>query len=154
MSGDGNDELFLEGDSGIEQAPSRILSRDEILQASDIQREVVNVPEWGGSVIVQGLSGAARDDFEEASMKGKGRNRELNVSNLRARLVVRSVVDESGVRLFQDNDAHTLGRKSAAALQRVYNVASRLSGISAEDEEELTKNYEPVLNGASTSGSH
>jgi hypothetical protein len=37
-------------------------------------------------------------------------------------------------------DINTLGQKSAAALDRVYEVAARLSKISKEDVDELAKN--------------
>ena len=39
-----------------------ILTRDQILQAQDIQREVVSVPEWGGEVLVVYRDGAP--DYE------------------------------------------------------------------------------------------
>jgi hypothetical protein len=50
------------------------------------------------------------------------------------------MIDESGKRLFPDADVRELGKKSASALQRVFEVAQRLSGLSNADVEELTKN--------------
>ena len=50
------------------------------------------------------------------------------------------VVDDAGERLFTDKDAAELGKKSAAALDRVFAVAQRLNGLSPSDVEELTKN--------------
>ena len=40
------------------------LSRDAILQREDIKTEDVEVPEWGGTVRVRGMSGVERDAFE------------------------------------------------------------------------------------------
>ena len=40
------------------------LSRDTILQREDIKTEDVEVPEWGGTVRVRGMSGVERDAFE------------------------------------------------------------------------------------------
>ena len=34
-----------------------MLSREQILKAKDIKQETVDVPEWGGKVIVMGLNG-------------------------------------------------------------------------------------------------
>ena len=51
-----------------------------------------------------------------------------------------SMVDAQGQRLFSEADVAALGKKSAAALGRVYDAAARLAGLSAEDVEELTKN--------------
>lgn len=119
------------------------LSADQILDAKDLPCEDVEVPEWGGTVRVRGLDGAERDKFEarfvgddgKASTKGKA------LELYRARLVAACVVDEQGKRLFQgDAVVRRLGEKSAVALQRVCDVAMRLSGMSEDDQKELTGN--------------
>ena len=121
-----------------------MLTRGEILNAQDIQTEEVHVPEWGGTVLVRALDGEERDALEASMIQGKGKNAQVNLKNLRAKLVARSIVDENGKRLFEDGDIPALAKKSAAALNRVYEVAQRLSGITPEDVDELTKNSEPA----------
>ncbi len=118
-----------------------LLTRDQILTVDDSSSEDVEVPEWGGTVRVKGMTGTERDKFEAASLKGKGKNRDVNLANLRARLVAASVVDEEGQLLFKPYDVEALGRKSAAALGRVYDVAQRLAGLSDEDVDELTEDF-------------
>lgn len=118
------------------------LSKQEILAAQDIVYEDVAVPEWGGTVRVKTLSGIERDSLEQSMMEGKGGNQKVNMANFRAKLCGRTIVDEDGKRLFSEMDMADLGRKSGAALQRVFNVASRLSGFSSSDIDELTKNLE------------
>jgi hypothetical protein len=118
------------------------LSRDQILNAVDIVTEEVDVPEWGGKVLVRGLSGTERDQLEATLVQMKGKNSTANLKNLRAKLVVLAVVDETGKRLFGEDDVTALGKKSAAALDRVYTKAALLSGISEADQDELTKNSE------------
>lgn len=113
--------------------------RDTILQAQDIQQETVRVPEWETSVIVRGLNALERDDFE-ASWFTEDEKPKRNLANVRARLCVRCIVDESGSRVFSDADADALGKKSGKAMDRVYAVASKLSGLGAKDVEELAKN--------------
>lgn len=119
------------------------LSADEILGAHDLPTEDVDVPEWGGTVRVQGLTGAERDRFESQILAAREKTKTKSaVGDLfRARLAAACIVDESGKRLFQ-GDAVTkrLGEKSAVALTRVVEVASRLSGLSEEDRDELTGN--------------
>lgn len=130
------------------------LSRDAILGADDRPTEVVHVPEWGGDVHVRGLSGAERDAYEAgiASPRPDGRQH-MNLRNLRARLVVLAVVDpDSGDRLFRDDDAPALGDKSAAAVDRVFSVARRLSGLSEGDVEELAEGFGDAPSEDSTSG--
>lgn len=129
-----------------------ILSREQILQASDIKTEMVSVPEWGGDVLVRGLTGDERDAFEASILVRKGRRRETDLTHLRAKLVVRACVDERGERIFKDDDAPRLARKSAAAIERIYDVAARLSGLGDDDMEELAKNSGSGQGDSSTSG--
>jgi len=116
-----------------------ILSRDDILKAEDIKVELVEVPEWGGSVHVKGMTGAERDQFESSIVQQRGKNHSVNMVNIRAKLASQTVCDESGKRLFTDADVKALGAKSAVALQRVFDIAQRLSGITSEDVDELAK---------------
>jgi hypothetical protein len=118
------------------------LSRDDILKASDNDPEEVEVPEWGGTVLVRGMTGRERDAFEVSLMTpGRGGRRVMDPANLRAKVIARCVVDDDGNRLFSDADITELGAKSAAAVDRVYAVAARLSGMSDEDQEELTRDF-------------
>lgn len=120
-----------------------LLSREAILGAEDLPSEQVTVPEWGGDVRVRSLTGTERDAFEQTCYTGRGADRKENFSNLRARLVALAVVDDEGKRVFADNDVLALGRKSAAALDRVFSVAQRLNGLSPSDVRDLAGNSEP-----------
>ena len=133
-----------------EHDEASILKREDILAASDLVIELVSVPEWGGDVYVKGMTGAERDKFEgsifRASVgKKAGKVSEvdrLNLSNVRAKLCSMTICDEDGKRLFTEKDVQALSQKSAAALQRVFVVAQRLSGITDEDIEELAEELE------------
>ncbi len=120
------------------------LTRDALLAAaanrSTIERETILIPELGGEVIVQGMTGFERDQWEKAVLKpAKGRRGIEVVDNVRARLAVRCLVDETGAKLLQGEDVELLGTLSSSILQRIYNVAQRLSGVSNEDIDELKK---------------
>ena len=114
----------------------KILTRDEILAADDLKTKTVQVPEWGGSVKVRTLMGYQRDRFEASIVKGKV----VSMENLRAKLVAESVVSEKGKKLFTTKDVESLGKKSARALDKVFAVAQRLSGLTPADVDELAKN--------------
>ncbi len=117
------------------------LSRDQILQALDVVYEEVPVPEWGGTVMVKSLSGTERDRLEATIVQQTGRKTTMNLQNIRAKFVAWAVVDpQTHQRIFSDADVMALGQKNAAALQRVFNVVQRLSGLSDEDLEGMTKN--------------
>lgn len=126
------------------------LSRDEILKADDIKTEVVEVPEWGGTVLVRGLTGRERDSFEASIMERRGKQLVPNVANVRAKLACRCIIDENGRRVFSDQDADELGEKNASAMNRVYDVASRLSGMTDDDLEELVENFDGTPSGGSS----
>lgn len=109
-----------------------------ILAAEDLPRRAVEVPEWGCTVWVRGQRADERDAFESENFVGP--EGEFNRRNLRARLLVRTLVDEQGQRLFSDAEAVELGGKSGAVLDRLYAVALELSGMRKKDVDELEKN--------------
>jgi len=119
-----------------------LLNKEAILNAQDLQHEDVFVEEWKGTVRVRALTGAERDAFEASIVEGKGKNVKTNLKNIRAKLVALTVINENGERLFNDHEAQVLGTKSASALDKVFEVAQRLSGLRDEDVEELAKNSE------------
>jgi hypothetical protein len=117
-----------------------MLTREQILQKRDLPREAVSVPEWGGEVVVRALTGAERDAFEQSTIEQRGKSVKTNLANIRAKLCARCIVGDDGKRLLSDADVEALGEQSGAALDRVFTVARKLSGMSEEDVEELAKN--------------
>lgn len=128
-----------------------LLTKDQILKANDLPTEDVPVPEWGGTVRLRTLMGTERDEFEAGSLKGKGKNREVNLANLRARLVGLCITDAAGNRLFDDSDIRALGRKSSKALARVFEACQKLNGLGDDDVEELAEGFDNAQSDASTS---
>ena len=114
-----------------------MLTKEQILAADDLPKEVVEVPEWGDSVIVRSMTGTERDDFEQSIYDSNGKSKNSNLSNIRARLCSLTMVGENGKRLFELSDAVELGKKSAKALDIVFGVAQKLNGLSASDVDEL-----------------
>jgi hypothetical protein len=127
-----------------------VLSKEQILQADDLKKQVVEVPEWGGAVLLRELRGRERDAFEEGSMD---KQRNVTMTNMRARLVALSAIDEEGERLFTAKEAVELGDKSATALNRLFEVCCRLSGITSDDVDKLEKNLETHHDANGDSGS-
>lgn len=116
------------------------LSAEAILDADDLGAEDVPVPEWGGTVRVRGLSGTERDKFEESFVDPKS-GAAKSLENYRAKLAAACLVNAEGKKMFRsDGEVKRLGEKNAAALQRVCDVAMRLSGLTKSDQDELVKN--------------
>ena len=127
------------------------MTRDDVLSANDIVIEGVVVPEWGGrTVYVRSLSAGERDDFETDVMKEKrvrtkaGRIRTekyVETRRVRAKLAVKAccISKDNPAALFKPADVEKLATKNGAALDRIYDLASRLAGITDDDVEELIK---------------
>jgi len=113
-----------------------MLTREQILHSDDLKRVEVKVPEWGGTVRVQMMSGAARDEFE-AGIVVDG---QPDTTNMRAKLAAATLVDDNGRLLFTPADVEALGRKSAAALDRVLAAAQKLNRIGDKELQELVGN--------------
>lgn len=121
-------------------AEVKALTKEQILGASDIQIKKVEIPEWNGFVFVKGMTAKERDDFEASIIRMNGKVRKVDMRDLRAKLVSKSICDEDGKLLFDEKDIKELGEKSASAVQRIFTVAQELSGLTDEDAEELLKN--------------
>lgn len=119
--------------SGAEQGP--MLDAASILAASLAAPQPVYVREWGGVVYVREMSGAERDAFERAGLV----NGAPSLENFRARLAVATVCDAAGRLLFEARQAPELGRASGRALQRIFEVAAPLNGITDEEVDALEK---------------
>ncbi len=119
------------------------MDRDKALSADDLPMEKVPTPEWGEGefVYVSGLTAGEFDAYEMSLIAdqeaGKGR-----MYNARAKYAVRAIRNDDRSRMFFDDDADALGRKSAAVVARVYSVAQRLSGSSEKEVQEIVKNSE------------
>jgi hypothetical protein len=117
-----------------------LLTKDQILQANDLKTADVEVPEWGGTVRVQTMTGSARDDYEQNLIKSRGGDKSKNLENVRALLLAATIVDEQGQLMFTSEDVKALGKKSVKAMDRVFAEASRLNALSDADVEDLAGN--------------
>ena len=111
------------------------LTREQILGRDDLKREVIEVPEWGGSIVIRELRASEREVFEKRVIQagGSGPGFAKTLGDLRASLVVKCIIDPAtGERIFDDSDVKALNENSATAIARVFALCSRLSGISSE----------------------
>lgn len=117
-----------------------ILNKEAILNAEDLARKTVNVPEWGGDVILRTFTAAERDNWDASLFTDNGKERKMNYQNIRARLLAFTLIDENGNRLFSEEDIDVLGGKSGLVLDRLFNTACELNGMGATDIKALEKN--------------
>jgi hypothetical protein len=124
--------------------------------ASDLPIDYVHVPEWAPSgvdpatvyVCIQALPGYLRDRYESSLSIREGRKVIPNMENARARLVALCMIDpESSERLYSDREIEALGKRSAKALDRVWDACRDLSGLRAEAVEEEVEELKNAQSG-------
>jgi hypothetical protein len=115
-----------------------LLSRSDILRATATPQEMVSLTkELGGDVLVRGMTGVERDAFEASCLEGRGKRRDFNMKNFRAKMVAACCIDDQGHRIFTDADVIALGEVRADVIDKLFSVAQRLSGMRDEDVDEL-----------------
>lgn len=133
----------------------------DILATPDTLREEVPTPEWGEGtgVLVQSMTAAQRFVWLQSGRvavrdeRGQLLRMETNPDwDNTVALVICSVVDEEGQPVFDVAQLEALEAKRAAPIERIADVARRLSRLRPEDAEASNANLK-VRNGDSPSGS-
>lgn len=123
--------------------------RDSIFAAADITEETVDVPEWGVTVKVRAMDGAARATFIAQSAGPDGR---IDPVKGYPSLLIATLRDpETDEPVFTAPDRDALMAKNGAVIDRVADVALRLCGLLPGAAEDAAKNSSAPLSGASTS---
>ncbi len=107
------------------------LNKEAILAAVDRKFVDVEVAEWGGSVRLGSMNAEERLEYEEI-IQANGTNRNHSMGAM----LVRSIRDESGERLFTDEDIAALSRKDPRILLDLYKRAADLNVLSEKSAEQ------------------
>lgn len=112
--------------------------RDKILNSHDIQHEIVEIPEWGCSLLVKSMTGKERSLLFSTAIDAKGK---FDFEKAYPVILIASVYDpETGEKVFGQADMDLLNTKNAAAMERIAKVAMRLSGLDSESVTRAEKN--------------
>ena len=130
-----------------------LMTREQILSAEDIAFEDIDlsdIPGWG-TVRIKDLSAAERDRLEASMVRQRSQpkrgggvtvRQETNLENIRARFCAACIVGEEMQLLFGEADVLALGRKSARALDRIFDRVRARNGLSEETVNELVENFD------------
>lgn len=105
------------------------------LTASQERREIVGV----GCVWIRGLSLGEKDIYESDAYRF-GKTGEIRLNNARALLLMRTIYDQHGKRLFAESDMGRIQGLPSLIFEPLYETARRLSGFRVAEIEELAKN--------------
>lgn len=112
---------------------TRMLTVADILAASDITEEIVDVPEWGGPVTIRGLTKAKQHELR--GMSTDPRTGQIDTNKLEMQLFIHGVVDPK----IEPIQATELLQKSAGAIDRVLKRIMTISGMSEEAVKDAQK---------------
>lgn len=130
---------------------SRTINRQEFAaRAAELPREVVEIPEWDGNVIIRGMTAKEKIDFERSlDLTALEKVTPEKVSEtLAPRLLSLCMTDGEGNRLLDDEDGGAIvASLRADVFQRLVQAAFRVNGYAESAE----GNSKPTLNGDSFS---
>lgn len=112
--------------------------RNTILHLDDRPREPVDVSEFWpsiGTVYISVMQGLDRDRYEWLLSEAYEKKDDVT-----ALLLVRCITDESGNRIFTDEDAPALSVKNWKALDKLWNIARRVNRLSPDELKGIEKN--------------
>ena len=115
-------------------------------KANDLPREAIKVPEWpllddeGKPLLdangdaqctwyVRSMTLGERKEFDARIMYLKDGKTEVDQKVVRSELLIRALCDESGQRIFGDEDIPLLEGKCGETCTRIFLAAQRLSGL-------------------------
>jgi hypothetical protein len=125
-----------------------ILTRESLLQKDDLKKEKVQLTK--GVVYVREMTAGEKNAWEMSMLNqrrtGDSRNPisyETSIENYRVKLAINTVCDKDGNLLFTAKDISLLAQSmSAANMEKIVDVASKLNAITNQDKEEILKNLE------------
>jgi len=120
------------------------LLRDKILSADDTTSQMVEVPEWGATIEVRSMTGAARAKIMALATTETG---EADIARVYPEVIIGCAFDpETGEPLFTSEDREMLMQKNASALDKVATVASELSGFTEKSVDKAGKDFSKAEN--------
>lgn len=108
--------------------------RELISGVKDYRLEAVEVPEWNTTVHLREITVSERD-----KLLGKFET-PMRETAAYAHILLHSLCDENGNRVFGDDEYETLASKNAKVIDRLAKQALKLNAINAEAVDDAKKN--------------
>jgi hypothetical protein len=131
-----------------------ILSREKILAQKSFGIKEIEVPELGGNVYIRKWSGKDRAKFLQASISVDGGNVDVKYEKIfdnMSLVVALSLCDETGVRMFNDDEIELISELNSDAIQSIYQQALELNSLIQKSIGEAAKNLSAIQKNDSTS---
>lgn len=119
----------------------RVLGKEEFLQSDDKKPTWVPLPPdlYGedSGFFVRVMSGWERSEIEKLYIDGDPKQ---DPGGFRGRILVSTIVDESGKPVFDKSDIQAIMEKNAGTLEVLFEKTCELNGLTKKDVERLEKN--------------
>lgn len=112
----------------------------------------VTIPETGDTFRLRSLSDRERSKYETDTLTKSGKVNTHRVEDSKRRLLVLTLVDAEGNRLFRDNETDQLADVDGLLIGRLFDAAREHCGFEEGDVEELAKNSVEIDAGDSYTG--
>ncbi len=94
----------------------------------------IDIPEWG-TVYIRRLAGGEQDNWEKSI-------KDLDAWQLKVQILLRTLCDEEGKRLFTDNDSELLNEIDGSVLVKLARLALKFNRIEEKDIKTLEENFD------------
>ena len=109
-----------------------MLTREDFLKPSPPTVVRCDVPEMGGHVFCRSLTSRERSLFDRSFVTAKGSPNLKRQAELRERMLLACVCNESGELLFREGDLEAISRQPAAVIERIVEVCQPLCGLASD----------------------
>ena len=124
--------------------PKKILSIDEILAAPDLGEKTVEVTDWGGSVVVRGMTKKEQQQLRKQALDPL--TGQIDPDRMEI-LMLAHCLAEPKITIEQ---AEALAQKSASAFDKVLTAIMDVAGLSEAVQKEALKSFRPGHEGPET----
>lgn len=117
----------------------KVLNKEDILSANDVELELLEVEEWGGAVYIGAMSVEERLMFDDTHCDENGKFRNLKDPNLVYDMLELTLKNEDGTKMFGRDDIKQLKSKNAKVVHKIFYKALNANYVSAEAAEVVKK---------------
>ncbi|HSW63539.1 MAG TPA: hypothetical protein VLH56_09560 [Dissulfurispiraceae bacterium] len=124
--------------------PKKYLSIENILAASDMETKEVDVPEWGGSVKVKGMSKREQQMLRKQTISPL--TGQVDPDRMESLMLAHCLADP----VITTEQAEQLMHKSAAAVDKVLNAIMDVTGLSDAAQKAMVRTFHTGDEGSET----
>lgn len=110
------------------------------MMATELERDEVECPEWGGVVPIRELAASDRTAMTKRLSDGRGKIDWDKIEEFAPFLLVHGVTDADGNLYLTNKNAKALQTRSSKVVDRIAKAIAALSGLSKEAQKDAVKN--------------